>query len=133
LGIDFFLILKYLYLNKNTKKKTMKKIVKLTETDLTRLVKRTINEMDYMDDEGMSFEEYRDTLEDMMGEFYDAFDLMSNDYLVGTSEMYEDIEDNESLDKDDKYDLLDQITEFQNDLGSLLEKYYQFFRKKGRR
>jgi hypothetical protein len=29
----------------------MKKIVKLTEADLTRLVKRTINEMDYMDDE----------------------------------------------------------------------------------
>jgi hypothetical protein len=111
----------------------MKKIVKLTERDLTRLVKRTINEMDYMDDEGMSFEEYRHTLEDMMGEFYDDFDSMSNDYLVGTSEMYEDIEDNESLDKDDKYDLLDQITEFQNDLGSLLEKYYQFFRKKGRR
>ena len=49
--IDFFVILKYLYLNKNTKKKTMKKIVKLTEADLTRLVKRTINEMDYMDDE----------------------------------------------------------------------------------
>jgi hypothetical protein len=51
LVIDFFVILKYLYLNKNTKKKTMKKIVKLTEADLTRLVKRTINEMDYMDDE----------------------------------------------------------------------------------
>jgi len=111
----------------------MKKIVKLTETDLTKLVKRTINEMDDMENEGMSFEEYRDTLEDMMGEFYDDFDSMSNDYLVGTSEMYEDIEDNESLDKDDKYELLDQITEFQNDLGSLLEKYYQFFRKKGRR
>ena len=111
----------------------MKKIVKLTETDLTKLVKRTINEMDDMEDESMSFEEYRDTLEDMMGEFYDAFDLISDDYLVGTSEMYEDIEDNESLDKDDKYDLLDQIQEFQDDLGSLLQKYYQFFRKKGRR
>jgi len=51
LVIDVFVILKYLYLNKNTKKKTMKKIVKLTEADLTKLVKRTINEMDYMDDE----------------------------------------------------------------------------------
>ena len=110
----------------------MKKIVKLTESDLTKLVKRTINEMDDMEDESMSFEEYRDTLEDMMGEFYDAFDLISDDYLVETSEMYEDIEDNESLDKDDKYELLDQIQEFQDDLGSLLEKYYQF-RKKGRR
>ena len=111
----------------------MKKIVRLTEADLTRLVKRTINEMDDMEDEGMSFEEYRDTLEDTMGEFYDDFDSMSNDYLVATSEMYDDIHDSKSLEQDDKYELLTQIQEFQDDLGSLLEKYYQFFRKKGRR
>ena len=112
------------------KQKTMKKIVKLTETDLTKLVKRTINEMDDMEDEGMSAEEYHDTLEDMMGDFYNDFDSISNDYLRVTNEMYDDVKDNENLDKDDKYELLDQIQEFQDDLGSLLEKYYQFRKKR---
>jgi hypothetical protein len=109
----------------------MKKIVKLTETDLTRLVKRTINEMDDMD-ETMSFEEYYDTISDLMGEFFDDFDSMSGRYLDAAYEMYDNVNDNENLDRDDKYELLDQIQEFQDDLGSLLEKYYQF-RKKGRR
>ena len=117
------------------KQKTMKKIVKLTETDLTRLVKRTINEMDDMEnemDETMSFEEYYDTISDLMGEFFEDFDSMSSRYLDAANEMYDNVKDNENLDKDDKYELLDQIQEFQDDLGSLLEKYYQF-RKKGRR
>jgi hypothetical protein len=113
------------------KQKTMKKIVKLTETDLTRLVKRTINEMDDMN-ETMSFEDFYDTISDLMGEFFEDFDSMSSRYLDAANEMYDNVKDNENLDKDDKYELLDQIQEFGDDLGSLLEKYYQF-RKKGRR
>jgi hypothetical protein len=110
------------------KQKTMKKIVKLTETDLTRLVKRTINEMD----ETMSYDDFYDTISDLMGEFFEDFDSMSSRYLDAANEMYDNVKDNENLDKDDKYELLDQIQEFGDDLVSLLEKYYQF-RKKGRR
>ena len=113
------------------KQKTMKRIVKLTETDLTRLVKRTINEMEDMD-ETMSYDDFYDTISDLMGEFFEDFDSMSDRYLRTSNEMYDNVKDNENLDKDDKYELLDQIQEFQDDLGSLLEKYYQF-RKKGRR
>jgi hypothetical protein len=113
------------------KQKTMKKIVKLTETDLTRLVKRTINEMEDMD-ETMSYDDFYDTISDLMGEFFEDFDSMSSRYLDAANEMYDNVKDNENLDKDDKYELLDQIQEFNDDLGSLLEKYYQF-RKKGRR
>jgi DNA-binding CsgD family transcriptional regulator len=106
----------------------MKKIVKLTETDLTRLVKRTINEMEDMD-ETMSYDDFYDTISDLMGEFFEDFDSMSSRYLDAANEMYDNVKDNENLDKDDKYELLDQIQEFQDDLGSLLEKYYQFRKK----
>ena len=110
------------------KQQTMKKIVKLTETDLTRLVKRTINEMD----ETMSYEDFYDKISDFMGEFYEDFDSMSDRYLDAANEMYDNVKDNENLDRHDKNDLLGQLQEFYDDLAGLAEKYYQF-RKKGRR
>jgi len=66
----------------------MKKIVKLTETDLTRLVKRTINEMEDMD-ETMSYEDFYDTISDLMGEFFEDFDSMSDRYLIKRLQVFQ--------------------------------------------
>ena len=87
----------------------MKKITKLTESDLTRIVKRVVieqNEEDRMEGEGMSitvkdiFEEVRDAL-DQMGGYRDSMkteamqlarNIMSNmqDDLAYITENYED-------------------------------------------
>jgi hypothetical protein len=123
--VGFFVILLYLYENKNQKK--MKKIVRLTESDLTRLVKRTINEMDEY-----KSEEYHNSLGNMMGHFYDNFNSMVHRYLDAAYELSIDIENDDSLSEDDKYESIDQLQEFYDDLAGLVEKYYQI-RKKGRR
>jgi hypothetical protein len=82
----------------------MKKIVKLTETDLTKLVKRTINEMDYMEDEMDEYksEEYHNSLGNMMGHFYDNFNSMAHRYLDVAYELSSDIENDDSLSDDEK-------------------------------
>jgi hypothetical protein len=87
----------------------MKKIIKLTESDLTRIVKRVVieqNEEDRMEGEGMSitvkdiFEEVKDAL-DEMGGYRDSMkteamklarNIMSNmqDDLAYITENYED-------------------------------------------
>jgi hypothetical protein len=87
----------------------MKKIIKLTESDLTRIVKRVVieqNEEDRMEGEGMSitvkdiFEEVKDAL-DQMGGYRDSMkteamqlarNIMSNmqDDLAYITENYED-------------------------------------------
>jgi hypothetical protein len=66
----------------------MKKIVKLTETDLTRLVKRTINEMEdemenEMDDmdETMSLENIYDEFEYTKKEFDKDFSDFAYEYI----------------------------------------------------
>ena len=112
----------------------MKKIVRLTEADLTRLVKRTINEMDDMEDEMDEYksEEYHNSLGNMMGHFYDNFNSMVHRYLDAAYELSIDIENDDSLSEDDKYESIDQLQEFYDDLAGLVEKYYQI-RKKGRR
>jgi TolA-binding protein len=112
----------------------MKKIVKLTETDLTRLVKRTINEMeDEMDDESYSMEEYQEILDKMKGELVELLDDATYDLRYQLGSMLENVEDNESLDKEDKYDLLDEIEEILNDIDSISLKYDTFRPKKGYR
>ena len=67
-------------INNKIKNKIMKKTVRLTESDLTRIVKRVVieqNEEDRMEGEGMSitikdiFEEVRDAL-DKMGGYRDS-------------------------------------------------------------
>ena len=60
-----------------TKEYIMKKIVRLTESDLTRIVKRTINEMD--DDMGHNFSIYNDIESELMEMPNDE----SIDYLKG--------------------------------------------------
>ena len=99
----------------------MKKIVKLTETDLTRLVKRTINEMDEY-----KSEEYHYSLGNMMGHFYDNFNSMSHRYLDTAYELSSDIENDDSLSDDDKNYFLTKIQEFENDLTSFASKYKEF-------
>jgi hypothetical protein len=86
----------------------MKKIVKLTESDLSRIVKRVIKEEDEMEGMGMSitlddvFDEVRNALHDQFGMYDDASmgkkamalakQIMSNmrDDLAYVTENYED-------------------------------------------
>jgi len=60
----------------------MKKIVKLTETDLTRLVKRTINEMDDMD------YEMEDQDDDMVYAIVESWKMQINDDLQNLANHY---------------------------------------------
>ena len=106
----------------------MKKILKITEIDLTKLVKRTINEMDYMDDEMDEYksEEYHYSLGNMMGHFYDNFNSMAHRYLDATYELSSDIENDDSLSDDDKNYFLTKLQQFENDLTSFVSKYKEF-------
>jgi hypothetical protein len=106
----------------------MKKIVKLTESDLTKLVKRTINEMDDMEDEMDEYksEEYHYSLGNMMGHFYDNFYSMAHRYLDATYELSSDIENDDSLSDDDKNYFLTKLQQFKNDLTSFASKYKEF-------
>jgi hypothetical protein len=99
----------------------MKKIVRLTEADLTKLVKRTINEMD----EDKS-EEYHYSLGNMMGHFYDNFNSIAHRYLDATYELSSDIENDDSLSDDDKNYFLTKLQQFENDLTSFVSKYKEF-------
>ncbi len=106
----------------------MKKIVKLTETDLTKLVKRTINEMDDMEDEMDEYksEEYHNSLGNMMGHFYDNFNSMAHRYLDVAYELSSDIENDDSLSDDEKKYFLTKLQQFENDLTSFASKYKEF-------
>ena len=106
----------------------MKKIVRLTEADLTRLVKRTINEMDDMEDEMDEYksEEYHNSLGNMMGHFYDNFNSMVHRYLDAAYELSIDIENDDSLSDDEKKYFLTKLQQFENDLTSFASKYKEF-------
>ena len=101
----------------------MKKIVRLTESDLIKLVKRTINEMDEY-----KSEEYHYSLGNMMGHFYDNFNSMvhRHRYLDDTYELSRDIENDNSLSDDEKDNLFTKIQEFEYDLTSFASKYKDF-------
>ena len=61
----------------------MKKIVKLTETDLTRLVKRTINEME----DEMDYE-MEDQDDDMVYAVIESWKMQINDDLQNVADKY---------------------------------------------
>jgi hypothetical protein len=94
--VGFFVILLYLYENKN-QKKTMKKIVKLTERDLTRLVKKVIKEDE---DTFMDYEDRLDIIKGNLDDFeYELYDIENN------------IERDNDLDSDEKEELIDYVYE----------------------
>jgi hypothetical protein len=90
----------YLYENKLIKKNTMKKIVKLTETDLTRLVKKVIKE-EYWKDYNEELEELESNLD------------MIQERLEGLTQI---IYNDDNLQKDEKM----QLIEYAESLFSLL-------------
>jgi hypothetical protein len=93
------------------KQQTMKKIVKLTETDLTRLVKRTINEMDelsgYMDDH-MDTDEYKE-LDDIRNEISRILFPIKFDYIEKLEDMLYQVEESSKYDDRIKEDLMYEI------------------------
>jgi len=86
----------------------MKKIVRLSESDLNRLVKRVINEQD----NGSSEDSYR-----MYDRFIQSEVKNINDSIDELHNMLEDIEIDDNLDEHDKKDLLDQIHSYLRQIG----------------
>ncbi len=75
----------------------MKKIVKLTETDLTRLVKKVIKEDE---DTFMDYEDRLDIIKGNLDDFeYELYDIENN------------IERDNDLDSDEKEELIDYVYE----------------------
>jgi len=79
----------YLYGNKFIKKNTMKKIVKLTESDLTRLVKKVIKEEYWKD--------YKDRLDELKSNL--------NKIKEELEAIAQNIDNDDNLDNDEKDDL----------------------------
>jgi hypothetical protein len=79
----------------------MKKVVRLTESDLVRLVKKVIKEQEFEDDEfemgmdmGPDCDEIIDAMNDIFEDFKKYFDHSSPDTksILGASDMYHDLE-----------------------------------------
>ena len=79
----------------------MKKIVKLTETDLTRLVKRVINE------EKSSMSDYDMMMETIFEEYIDQLKKVHNDYKEELEDLFDQIEMDDNLTEDEIGELLD--------------------------
>ena len=85
----------------------MKKIVKLTERDLTRLVKRTINEMDYMDDEMEDQDDYMTytIIETWKQEINYHLERVADKYIEKLETMLESMESSSKFNKQQKTDI----------------------------
>ena len=79
----------------------MKKVVRLTESDLVRLVKKVIKENEFEDDEfemdmgmGSDCDEIIDAMNNIFQDFKKYFDHSSPDTksILGASDMYHDLE-----------------------------------------
>jgi hypothetical protein len=79
----------------------MKKIVRLTESDLTRLVKRVITEN--------SKEDYHTKISKIEQNFKTKINLFKDDFLDKLEEMIDDIRNNQTFDSKDKNELLKKI------------------------
>jgi hypothetical protein len=79
----------------------MKKIVRLTESDLTRLVKRTINEN--------SKEDYHTKISKIEQNFKTKINSFKDDFLDKLDEMIDDIRSNQTFDSKEKNELLKKI------------------------
>jgi hypothetical protein len=79
----------------------MKKIVRLTESDLSRLVKRVITEN--------SKEDYHTKISKIEQNFKTKINLFKDDFLDKLEEMIDDIRNNQTFDSKDKNELLKKI------------------------
>lgn len=79
----------------------MKKIIRLTESELTRLVKRVINES--------VTERYNSKLSKIESNFRDEIYEFKEEFLEQLEEMIDDIRRNEDLDSKEKKELLRKV------------------------
>lgn len=79
----------------------MKKIVTLTEKDLTRLVKRVIQE------EESSMSDYDMMMETIYEEYIDQLKKVHNDYKEELEDLFDQIEADDNLTEDEIGELLD--------------------------
>jgi hypothetical protein len=96
----------------------MKKIIKLTERDLTRLVKRTINEMDDMGDK-MSLENIYDEFEYTKKEFDKDFRDFAYEYIRRLEFLLEKIDEMGDKEYKESAELEREINIFYHKIGDL--------------
>jgi hypothetical protein len=138
----------------------MKKVVRLTESDLVRLVKKVIKENEFEDDEfemdmsmGPDCDEIIDAMDDIFQDFKKYFKHSSPDTksILGASAMYNDLESElgglldiaEENDCENRYDIESKyeellnrfvkVTEMDNDMDNMTESIRQKTRKFPRR
>jgi molecular chaperone GrpE (heat shock protein) len=86
----------------------MKKIVRLTERDLTKLVKKVIKEDE---DSFMDYEEKLNELKSRLNDIENELESRLNDIEEELLQMEEDINNEDNLDDDEKEDLIDYVDE----------------------
>jgi hypothetical protein len=97
----------------------MKRIIRLTESDLTRIVKRTIKEM-YSDDESQ-FNEYFGVINQMKFDFEGASDCRELRQINNSvNNLYTDIHTSKDLEYTEKNDLLQAMDELTYDIEESL-------------
>lgn len=94
----------------------MKKIVRLTESDLTRLVKKVIKE----DEE--TFYDYRDMVEKLKKDFITEHTDLVADYLDKMEELKETIENIEELEEGEMDELTNELEHYINEIYHMARK-----------